>query len=69
MVAKKWSLVTMGIQGDRSVAEELFSAPAAACRCERDGAGEVCTAEETHGEHPGAAGGHQPPAGEDGGRV
>lgn len=45
------------------------SSLAAACGSGAYGAGEIWTAEEAHGEHPGVAGGHQPAAGQDGGRV
>ncbi len=54
----------MQMQEKRSVTDmSLFFAPPAACCCDWDGAGEVWIAEETHWEHPGAAGGHQPQAG------
>lgn len=43
----------------------FFFSPAAR-RCRRDGAGEVRTAEETLGKHPGAARRHKRPSGQNG---
>lgn len=42
-----------------------YFSPAARC-CRRDGAGEVRAAEETFGEHPGAAGRHKCPSSQNG---